>query len=42
MTGKKEPGAGWRHVTVTVREDIFVQANEAGVDISDACNRCTG
>ncbi len=39
MTGKKEPGAGLRHITVTVREDIFVQANEAGIDISDVCNR---
>ena len=37
--GKKEPGAGWRHVTVAVREDIFLPANEAGLDISDICNR---
>jgi len=39
MTEKKERGAGWRHVTVTVREDIFIKTNEAGLDISDICNR---
>ncbi len=39
MTGKKEPGARWRHVTITMREDIFARANEAGVDIHNACNR---
>ena len=37
--GKKETGAGWRHVTIAVREDIFLPANEAGLDISDICNR---
>jgi len=39
MTGKKESGATWHHTTVVLREDIYRQALEQGIDISDACNR---
>jgi hypothetical protein len=39
MAGKKEPGSGWRQTSVLVRADIFSQAHEQGIDISDACNR---
>jgi hypothetical protein len=39
MAGKKEPGLTWRHTTVLVRADIFTQAQEKGIDISDTCNR---
>ena len=39
MAGKKEPGAGWRQTPVLVRADIFSQAHEQGIDISDTCNR---
>jgi hypothetical protein len=39
MAGKKEPGPGWRQTSVLVRADIFTQAHEQGIDISDACNR---
>ena len=39
MTGKKESGATWHHTTVVLRSDIYRQALEQGIDISDACNR---
>lgn len=39
MAGKKDPGTAWRHTTVLVRADIFTQAQEKGIDISDTCNR---
>jgi hypothetical protein len=39
MTGKKESGATWHHTTVVLREDIYRQALDQGIDISDACNR---
>jgi hypothetical protein len=39
MAAKKEPGGAWRHTTVLVRADIFAQAREKGIDISDTCNR---
>jgi hypothetical protein len=39
MTGKKETGATWHHTTVILRSDIYRQALERGIDISDACNR---
>jgi hypothetical protein len=39
MAGKKEPGPGWRQTSVLIRADIFSQAHEKGIDISDACNR---
>lgn len=39
MTGKKESGATWHHMTVVLREDIYRQAILQKIDISDACNR---
>jgi hypothetical protein len=39
MTGKKETGATWHHTTVVLQSDIYRQALERGIDISDACNR---
>jgi hypothetical protein len=39
MTGKKETGPTWNHTTVVLRSDIYRQALEQGVDISDVCNR---
>jgi hypothetical protein len=39
MTGKKETGATWHHTTVVLRSDIYRQALDKGIDISDACNR---
>ena len=39
MTGKKETGATWHRTTVVLREDIYRQALEQKIDISDACNR---
>jgi hypothetical protein len=39
MTGKKETGATWHHTTVVLRSDIYRQAIDKGIDISDACNR---
>ena len=39
MTGKKESSAIWHHTTVVLRSDIYRQAIERGIDISDACNR---
>jgi hypothetical protein len=40
MTGKKEEsGVTWHHTTVVMREDIYRQALEQKIDISDACNR---
>lgn len=39
MAAKKEPGRAWRTTTVLVRADIFTQAQEQGIDISDTCNR---
>jgi len=39
MTGKKESGATWHPTTVVLQEDIYRQALEQGIDISDACNR---
>jgi len=39
MTGRKESGAPWLHTTVILQPDIYRQALERGIDISDACNR---
>jgi len=39
MTGKKETSATWHHTSVVLRSDIYRQALERGIDISDACNR---
>ena len=39
MTGKKESSATWHRMTVVLRSDIYQQALEQGIDISDACNR---
>jgi hypothetical protein len=39
MTGKKETGAPGRQTTVVIRPDIYRQALERGIDISDTCNR---
>jgi hypothetical protein len=39
MTGKEENGAGWHHTTIVIQPDIYQQAREQGIDISDACNR---
>jgi hypothetical protein len=39
MTGKKETGAAWHHATVVLQPDIYRQALEQGIDISDACNQ---
>ncbi|MDD1684811.1 MAG: type II toxin-antitoxin system CcdA family antitoxin [Methanoregula sp.] len=39
MTGKKETGAPWQQTTVVLRSDIYRQALDRGIDISDACNR---
>jgi len=39
MAGKKEPGAEWHQTPVLVRADIFSQALEQGIDISDVCNQ---
>jgi hypothetical protein len=39
MTGKRESGAFWHHTTVVLQADIYRQALERGIDISDACNR---
>lgn len=39
MTAKKEVGAQWCQTTVVLREDILVQAQASGLDISDICNR---
>jgi hypothetical protein len=39
MTGKKETGPIWNHTTVVLRSDIYRQALERGIDISDVCNR---
>ncbi|PKL64644.1 MAG: hypothetical protein CVV32_08225 [Methanomicrobiales archaeon HGW-Methanomicrobiales-3] len=39
MAAKKEPGRAWRTTSVLVRADIFAQAQERGIDISDTCNQ---
>jgi hypothetical protein len=39
MTGREESGAPWHHTTVILQPDIYRQALERGIDISDACNR---
>ena len=39
MTGRKESDAPWLHTTVILQPDIYRQALERGIDISDACNR---
>jgi hypothetical protein len=39
MTGKREIGAPWHQTTVVLQADIYRQALEQGIDISDACNR---
>jgi len=39
MAARKEPAGAWRHTSVLVRADIYSQAQEQGLDISDACNR---
>lgn len=39
MKGKKEAGAPWHQTTVVLRSDIYRQARERGINISDACNR---
>lgn len=38
MSGKKDTGAPWHQTTVVLRSDIYRQALEQGIDISDACN----
>lgn len=39
MTGKKLAGAAWHRTTVVLQSDIYRQALERGIDISDACNQ---
>ena len=39
MTGKKESSATWHHTTVVLRSDIYREAVDRGIDISDACNQ---
>jgi hypothetical protein len=39
MTGKKMAGATWHNTTVVLQADIYRQALERGIDISDACNQ---
>jgi hypothetical protein len=39
MTGKKDTGATWHPTTVVLQSDIYRQALEKEIDISDACNR---
>jgi hypothetical protein len=39
MSGRKTTGATWRETTVLIRSDIYAQAEERHIDISDACNR---
>lgn len=39
MTGKKESSPPWLSTTVILQPDIYRQALERGIDISDACNR---
>jgi hypothetical protein len=39
MAGKQEPGPKWRQTSVLLRSDIFEEAQKAGLNISDECNR---
>jgi hypothetical protein len=39
MAGKKESSAQWRQTTVVIRADIFEQASQQKIDISEAVNR---
>ena len=39
MAGKKESSALWRQTSVLIRADIFDQAGEQDIDISEECNR---
>lgn len=39
MAGKKEDGTRWRQASVMIRADIFGQAREQKIDISDTVNR---
>ncbi|RPI40008.1 MAG: hypothetical protein EHM53_03570 [Methanoregulaceae archaeon] len=39
MTGRKGSSTPWLHTTVILQPDIYRQALERGIDISDACNR---
>jgi hypothetical protein len=39
MAGKNESSAPWRQTTVVIRADIFEQASQQKIDISDAINR---
>jgi hypothetical protein len=39
MSAKKGKGIPWRQTTIALREDILVQAQAAGLDINDLCNR---
>ena len=39
MTAKKGQGLRWCTTSVVLREDILVQAQASGIDISDLCNR---
>jgi len=39
MAGKKESSALWRQTTVVIRADIFEQANQQKINISEAVNR---
>lgn len=39
MTSQHTGGVKWRQTTVLIRSDIFVSAQEQGIDISSECNR---
>ncbi len=39
MAGKQEPGPKWRQTSVLIRSDIFEEAQKAGLDIDEECNR---
>jgi hypothetical protein len=39
MSGRKTTGATWRETPVMIRSDIYAQAEERHIDISDTCNR---
>jgi hypothetical protein len=39
MSGRKTTGMVWRETPVLIRSDIYAQAEERRIDISDECNR---
>ena len=39
MSAKKDPGSQGRQTSVVIRTDIFIKANEMGLDISNECNQ---